>query len=196
MLSFKKDYSDLIVKIETKDIDNILNECKKRDLNKIYYKVDLVRVLFKPFKIITYIAQFILMFNHSNYPRTIISIAKSIIFDTFEQIRNQLWSSSITQKLCKFEEDIYFIFFTTIEKIPDRISELLQIMKFCELDKEMELVMNNLWKICLSYLSFIHPFFSRYSSEELQDWKKVMSEYDSSIYSKKLSHSLGYALNE
>ncbi|HET7643407.1 MAG TPA: hypothetical protein VFK40_07850 [Nitrososphaeraceae archaeon] len=190
LLLFKKDYSELIVKLETKDIENISNHYTKI-LNKKFYNDDLIQVLFIPFKILLYISQFILMFNHSNYPRSSISIFKSIIFDTIEQIRNQLWSSSIIQKLGDFEV-IYFIFIDPIKNIPDNINEMLQIMKVCNLDKEIELVMNNLWNICLPYLHFIHPFFSRFSAAKLQNWKAVMSEYELSIYSKKLPNRLGY----
>jgi hypothetical protein len=87
------------------------------------------------------------------------------------------------------KDNVYFNYFGSINNIPDTINEMLKVMRLCKLDNEIEQVMDDLWIICFPYLPFIDPFFSRYSNEELQNWKKIMNDFRSSIYSKRRKYS-------
>lgn len=181
---FEKAYFDLIDKIELKNYNIISNEvtANKRDLY-----IDVIEALFTPFKILMYIFQFVLLFNHKNNIKKHSSFNQSIIYDSFEQISNKLFTSSIIKKVHK--EKIYFNYFGSINNIPDSINEMLKVMRQYELDREIEKVMDNLWNISFPYLPYIDPFFSRFSYKELQNWKKIMSDFRSSIYSKKKNYN-------
>ena len=181
---FEKAYFDLIDKIELKNFDIIPNEvtANRRDLY-----TDVIEALFTPFKILMHIFQFILLFNHKNNIKKYSSFTKFIIYDSFEQISNKLFISSIIKKVHK--EEIYFNYFGSINNILLTLDEMLKVMRLCELDKEIEKVMDNLWNISFPYLPYMDPFFSRFSDKELQDWKKIMSDFRSSIYSKKKNYN-------
>jgi hypothetical protein len=181
---FEKAYFDLIDKVELKNFDIISNKItpNKRDLY-----TNVIKALFTPFKILMHIFQFIVLFNYKNNIKKHSSFSKSLIYDSFEQISNKLITSSLLKNIHK--EDIYFNYFGSINNIPDTIYEMLKIMRLCELDNEIEKVMDNLWNISFPYLPFIDPFFSRFSNKELQNWKKIMNDFRSSIYSKKKNYN-------
>jgi hypothetical protein len=181
---FEKAYFDLIDKIELKNFDIITNEVTANRRDRY---TDIIDALFTPFKILMHIFQFILLFNHKNNIKKHSSFSKSIIYDSFEQISNKLFTSSIIKKIHK--EKIYFNYFGNINNIPDAIDEMLKVMRQYELEREIEKVMDNLWNISFPYLPYIDPFFSRFSDKELQNWKKIMSDFRSSIYSKKKKYN-------
>lgn len=192
--TFQKCYFDLIDNIDLKDLEIIVKECRAKI--KKNPDNDIVRALFVPFKIIMHIFQFNLLSKHPHHTNKNISITNSIIFDLFEEIRNKLFSSSTIRKIYnKYENDIYFNYFNTIGEIPDAINDMLKITRICKLDQEIEKVMDNLWKICIPYLRFLDPFFSRFTSEELQNWKTIMNDFESSLYSKKRNYNLLYNMS-
>jgi len=194
--AFQESYFNLIEKIELKDFSILLKDCRT-NIKKIFFtEKDIVRILFAPFKIIMHVFQFYLLFNHLNYPTNSISITKSIIFDIFGEIRNKLFSSSMIYKIYdKYVKDLYFNYFDSIDSIPDIINEMLKIFRISKLDHEIEKVMDNLWKICVPVLPFIDPFFSRFTSKKLQNWKVIMNDFDSSLYSKKRNYNLLYNIS-
>jgi predicted transcriptional regulator len=192
--TFQESYFDLIEKIDLEDFNTIVKECR---INiKKFSDHNLVYALFVPFKIIMHIYQFNLLFNHRLHPNKDNPIINSIIFDIFEQISNKLFSSSTIYKIYnQYENDIYFNYFNNIGIIPDTINEMLKIMRTCKLDQEIEKVMDNLWRIYIPFLRYLDPFFSRFTLEELQNWKIIMSDFESSLYSKKREYNLLYNIS-
>ncbi len=186
--SFETSYSNLIDKMKSIGFETIIKDCRV-GIRQIFSDYDLIRILFTTFTIAIHVSQFYILFNRKDYPSNSLSPAKIIVYDIFDRISSKLNAINLNRKYSQYREDVYFNSFSETNSIADTISELLKIMRICKLNQEIESVIDSLWNICIPALPSLDPFFSRFTKIELQNWKQIMNDFESSIYSKKRNYN-------